>query len=280
MYVFAEPVTEEQADEIQQAGEAAQEEFARTVVGIPEDDQRSQEAWQDIQDDIDKQVGEDQNSVSTGENGEASTSRESLDESEAASEESAEETAEETVEEVAETPEEITKTTEEADENTDEGIVRSTVDALEPTSTTEKPLMGWILSVRNLVNGGYVERPTNFTDHDEWKVEYHIKEISEQSRWKLYNALKERRRQLIGMDEEETDKKLKHYRDLISRFSHRGRKWRIEQDQLNEEKGVQVYRPLGPGSDAAAANETTRSNEAFGREKTEEILDGVPASPS
>ncbi|USP75750.1 hypothetical protein yc1106_03024 [Curvularia clavata] len=276
MYVFAEPVTEEQADEIQQAGEAAQEEFARTVVGIPEDDRRTQEAWQDIQDDIDKQVGEDQNSVSTGESGEAGSSRESLDESETASEETAEETAEEATQTLEETTE---KTNEETTEDAQEGSTESTANVLDPTSTSEKPLLGWTLSVRNLVNGGYVDRPTNFTDQDEWKVEYHIKEIPEQSRWKLYNALKERRRQLIGMDEQETDKKLKHYRDLISRFSRRGRKWRIEQDQLNEEKGVQVYRPLGPGSDAAV-NEQTRPDEVFGCEKKEEILDGVPASPS
>ena len=157
--------------------------------------------------------------------------------------------------------------------------MESTDNASKTTSAPEKPLMGWILGIRNLVNGGYVDRPTNFTDLDEWKIEYHIKEIPEQSRWKLNNALKERRRQLVGMDEDEMDKKLKHYRDLISRFSHRGRKWRMEQDQLNEEKGVQLFRPLGPGSDAAI-NEKTTLNEALGHEKKEEILDGIPASPS
>ena len=271
MYVFAEPVAEEQADEIQQAGETAQEEFARNVVGIP--DRRTSKTWEDIQDDIDEQIGEDQNSVPTGEDGEASASQEALNESEAVFDEPAKETTEETAQETAE------ETAEETTEDQDERSAENMEHVSKSASTSKKPLIGWTLSVRNLVNGGYVDRPTNFTDEDEWKVEYHIKEIPEQSRWKLYNALKERRRQLVGMDEQETDKKLKHYRDIISRFSRRGREWRTEQDQLTEEKGVEVFRPLGPGSDAATV-ENTRPDEALDHGKTEEILDGVPASPS
>lgn len=287
MYIFAEPVTEEQADDIQQAGETSQQDFARDIVGIPEDDRRTQEAWQDIQDDVDEQINEDQKIVSIAESSEAdATQQEALDASKDASEdvseesieetteEAAEETAEEATEETAEetageTAEEIAEetaeeTAEEATKDGDEESVGDVEGVPEPTSISEGPLMGWTLSVRNIVNGGYVERPVDFTEQDEWKVEYHIKEIPEQTRWRLYNALKERRRQLIGLDEEETDKKLKPYRDLISRFSHRGRQWRIEQDQLNESKGVQMFRPLGPGSDAA------REHDEAATEKMEE----------
>ncbi|KAJ5021344.1 mitochondrial protein Pet127-domain-containing protein [Bipolaris maydis] len=263
MYIFAEPVTEEQADEIQQAGETAQQDFARDIVGIPEDDRRSQEAWQDIQDDVDEQISEDEKIISIAESSEADASQqEALDASKDASEQVSKEPIEETAEETAD--ETANETAEESTNDGDEESVGDVEDVPEPTSNSEGPLMGWTLSVRNLVNGGYVERPVNFTEQDDWKVEYHIKEIPENARWRLYNALKERRRQLIGLDEEEADKKLKPYRDLISRFSHRGRQWRMEQDQLNESKGVQVFRPLGPGSDAACEHDEAAT------EKTEE----------
>ncbi|KNG45094.1 mitochondrial membrane protein pet127 [Stemphylium lycopersici] len=279
MYVFAEPVTDEQADAIQSAGEAAQKAFARNVVGLGRDDPKTQAEWQDIQDDVDEQVGEDQNSISTSKDPkELSTEEEHLTDSERVSEEESEEEAKETA------------TTKEH-----ESI---------PTAASEGPLMGWTLTVRSLVNGGYVERPTNFTDDDEWKIEYHIKEIPEENRWKLYNAVRERRRQLVGQDDEEADKNLKTYRDLISRFSRRGRKWREEQDKIDQEKGVEIFRPLGPGSDAVRSDdEVTRPktekdhvndemekpeptseepklDEPLSQQKKEEILDGVPSSPS
>ncbi|CAG5188463.1 uncharacterized protein ALTATR162_LOCUS11962 [Alternaria atra] len=260
MYVFAEPVTEEQAEEIQNAGEAAQKEFARNVVGVGKDDPETQAAWQEAQDDVDEQIDVDQNPKEVAEQ---------EDEPLTSSGESAEETAEET--------ETLTE------------------DIVEPPSTPQGPLMGWTLTVRNLVNGGYVERPEQLNEFDDWKMEYHIKEIPEETRWKLYNALKARRHQLIGQDEEQVDKGLKHYRDLIQRYSNRGRQWREEQDRLNAAKGVQLFRPLGPGSDAIASHhETTLENdrteepyseeskpdESLSKEKKEEVLHGLPSVPS
>jgi hypothetical protein len=283
MYVFAEPVTEEQADEIQNAGEAAQKEFARTVIGLDKGDPETQAAWEDIQDEVDEQLDEDQNSTS-------------------------EKTGNSNVEQ-SEEPET-------ASEDSPEGIVgemsTNTEDSSESASSTEGPLMGWTLAVRSLVNGGYVQRPEKLGHEDEWKIEYHIKEIPEGTRWKLYNALKERRRQLIGQDEEEANKGLQHYRDLIKRFTNRGRKWREEQDRLNDTNPGQLFRPLGPsGSDGAepynevtkvdesldevttaeepldenttveeSSNDDKQAAESLSQEKKAEVLDGMPASPS
>jgi hypothetical protein len=243
MYVFAEPVTEEQADEIQNAGEAAQKAFARNVVGLGKTDSEKTTAWEDVQDDVDEQLDKDESGV----------------------------------------PEEIEEETEEATEG-----------ETGETTTSEGPLMGWTLTVRNLVNGGYVDRPNRLDNSDEWKIEYHMKEIPEESRWKLYNALKDRRHQLIGQDEEEASKSLKHYRDLIKRFSNKGRKWREEQDKLNDANPGQLYRPLGPGADSSDdvmnaydLDENTtvdpgsaHATESMSQEKKEEVLDGMPASPS
>jgi hypothetical protein len=253
MYVFAEPVTEEQADQIQSAGEAAQKAFARDVVGLGEKADPEAPAWEDVQDEVDEQVGEDQSGA------------------------------------LAETEDAPAKTAD-------------TPAEMEAAPTSAGPLMGWTLTVRNLVNGGYVEQPNKLDNQDEWKIEYHMKEIPEESRWKLYNALKERRHQLIGQDEEEASKGLKHYRDLIKRFSDKGRRWRNEQDKLNNASPGQLFRPLGPGSDVDAmesyndvtkadetfdenttvepSNDDTQAIESMSRETKEEVLDGMPASPS
>lgn len=220
MYVFAEPVTEEEADRIQSVGDAAQKDFARTVVGVGKDDPEVQAAWQDLQDEVDEQVDEDKNAAPTTE---AQGDEHASQEAEATEDASSEEVA---------------------TENT------------KPSTSREAsvgPLMGWTLTVRSKVNGEYVERPEKLDMRDDWKIEYHIQDIAESTRQKLYLALKERRRQLIGQDEEAVDRGLQHYRNLIQRYSDRGREWRKEQDKINEARGVQIYKPLGPGSDAVAS---------------------------
>ncbi|KAI4941433.1 hypothetical protein J4E86_010466 [Alternaria arbusti] len=287
MYVFAEPVTEEQADEIQNAGEAAQQEFARRVVGIGKDDPEAQAAWQEAQDDVDEQIGADQAPQEP-------TARES--EPLTNIEESTDNVAEEAVEEQEEIAEPA------------EGEEASAEDTVQPASVPKGPLMGWTLTVRSQVNGGYVDRPEQLSEYDDWKLEYHLKEIPAETRWKLYSALKARRHELIGQDEEAIDKSLKHYRDVISRYTNRGRKWREEQDKLNDVKGVQVFRPLGPGSDADIVapgheamketeasdkteisqeqaaeepySEESKPDELLSKEKKEEVLDGLPSVPS
>jgi hypothetical protein len=245
MYIFAEPVTEEQADEIQSVGNAAQKHFARTVVGVGKDDPEVQAAWQDIQGEVDEQVDEDGEARSTTERQE-----ENLPEKVDLFADTVEETAVE-----AEGQESTETVADAADVDVVEGDSEQPPEVTPEVATAttpppDGPLIGWTLTVRSKVNGGYVERPEQFTQEDDWNVEYHVQEIPEASRWRLYNALKERRRGLIGMEEQEVDKGLKNYRDTIQRFSNRGREWRKQQDKLNEEMGVQLYRPLGPGSDA------------------------------
>ena len=273
MYVFAEPVTEEQADELQNKGEAAQKHFARTVVGL----NRNQEEWQDIQDEVDEQVDEDNSGERVEESAEKSVQEEDgtetveedgTDTVEESSSEASEGEAAEGVDE-NEVDESIGESIgeSEVDEGVNEGVNEGEVDegvdgseaaGIEtlPSNAAEEakpsgPLMGWTLTTRSKVNGGYVDRPIAFTAEDEWQLEYHIQDIPEESRWRLYEAVKERRRGLIGQEEQEVDKSLQNYRDLIQRFSNTGREWREQQDKIDEEMGIQVYRPMGPGSENA-----------------------------
>jgi hypothetical protein len=197
MYVFAEPVTEDEAEAIQNRGEKDQREFARSVVGLERDSTDGQSAWQELQSNVDREV--DQGETATEQAG-----------------------------------------------NT-EAVNIEAVDEL-PEEKTEGPLIGWTLTVRSKVNGDYVDRPENLQDEDSWELEYHIKEIGNNMLWKSYNAIKERRRKLAP--NQGTTESLEHYRDLIKRYTKRGRAWRAKQDQLLEEQGVKMYKPLGPGSDA------------------------------
>jgi hypothetical protein len=245
MYIFAEPVTDEQADEIQSAGEAAQKEFAQTVVGIGKNDPEVQAAWHSIQDTVDEQVDEDHGS-------------------ELSDETPGEKVSEQTDEQVPE-QEDATETAGEQSSNESEkpgsAAQETRIDEPIPESEPEPegPLMGWTLTIRNKVNDGYTDRPSRLTAEDEWKIEYHVQEIPEASRWRLYTAVKERRRGLVGHTEE-ADKSLKNYRDLIQRFSNRGRKWRETQDKLDEEMGIQVYKPLGPGSETAITDRSDKDS--------------------
>ena len=56
MYIFAEPMTEEQADEIQSRSEIANKKYERDVIGVDRSEQELQEEWQDIQHSVDERV--------------------------------------------------------------------------------------------------------------------------------------------------------------------------------------------------------------------------------
>lgn len=258
VYIFAEPVTEEQADKIQSEGDAQQKEFARTVVGIGKDDSEVQAAWRKTQDEVDEQLAADQRSVPA--TGLATDEAELL---EAVEEEAIEEAVKEASEEkeFQETDEaDQEKELEEADEAVPQEVTEATDEQVckdaddEPyigqEETESTPLMGWTLIARSKVNDHYVTRPAEFSSEDSWELEYQIKEIPASKRWQLYDALKQRRRDTIGQTEEEVDHDLKFYRELIHGYSARGKKWREQQDEIEQKLGVTVYRPMGPGSGA------------------------------
>jgi hypothetical protein len=241
MYIFAEPVTEEGADEIQNAKQLAQKAFARDIVGIDRNDPEIQKEWHDIQDSVDTEVDEDEN---RGQVEEAEDLKEpEVDEAEdnditlVEDEDAAEDVIEDTAEDTADAAER----TEIAEDDTEENMAELVHDG---------PLIGWTLAVRSRVNGVYVERPEMLTSEDNWTVEYHIKEIAPDARWNLYNKVKEDRRKLIGRAEDEQNSSLENYRGMIRNFSNRGRRWREQQDKVDDQNETQIFRPLGPGSQA------------------------------
>ncbi len=298
MYIFAEPVTEEQADEIQAKGAAAQEEFARNVVGVGKDDPEVQAAWQELQDEVDDQVDEDksddqvvekQEDQADHEDGEISEEIESeedlVDHEEPGSvhQKQTDNSLEPEPEDASEHIDDLTKDTPDAEttfpadttpaseihadilsedldtphvsvDDPDSATQSSEVEVivgdkamLESIQAPRGPLMGWTLTIRSKVNGEYVHRPEKYTEQDNWELEYHIQEIPEEIRWKLFDGVIKRRHQLLDKDRE-VEERLKLYRQFIHEYSNRGREWRLEQDKLDEAKPIQLYKPLGPGS--------------------------------
>ena len=217
MYIFAEPVTEEQADAIQNKNQEAYRAFERDVVGIKKDDPTLQAEWHKIQ----EQVNEELDEVET-EEGEKVTGGE-------VDGDSVPSPTEETSTQDAESP--------------------------EPEPATG-PLMGWTLVVRHRLNGSYVERPENLKASDSWTVEYHIREIKEADRWPLYEKVKKKRDDLIGeqRDSEGAKAGLERYREVIRKYTNRGRKWREEQDALAAQGEPEIFQPLGPGSKAQSSD--------------------------
>lgn len=248
MYVFAEPVTEERADEIQNTGVEYAREWARRVIGVGKNDPEAQEEWKDLQEEVDEQVSKDGTTDTDVETPATAQEVETSAESEASTESEKEAMFEPAA----------------ADNESDE--IKITPPKHVKDEVDSGPLAGWTLTVRNKVNGHYLKRPENLEPEDNWQIEYHIAEIESENVWNLYDATKERRRLLVGKDEQEENKGLANYRKLISRFSSRGRKWRTKQDQIDEARGVQIFKPLGPGTPEFAA----RSN---GEAEAEEVAE-------
>lgn len=225
MYIFAEPVTEEQADEIQSSKSEAMKEFERSVIGVMRDDPEVQAEWQNIQHRVDEEVIEDE-----------------TEEKDVVVDEDAEADAQ-TIPES--TSEEQTSNEDDSAEDQEESET--------PTLDETKPLMGWTLVIRNRVNGNYVDRPSKLKPSDDWTIEYNIKEIKT-APWKAYEKMQARRKKLIGMTREEQVKSLGHYREMIKKYSLRGRRWRLRQDEIDATLPRHVFRPLGPGSEDYAGS--------------------------
>lgn len=217
MYIFAEPVTEEQADAIQNKNREAYRAFERDVVGLKKDDPALQAEWHKIQ----EQVNEELDDVESQESEKA---------------------------EGGEVDGDSTPST------TEQELVE---DAQAPgPGSAQPPLMGWTLVVRHRLNGSYVERPENLKPMDSWTVEYHVREINEDDRWPLYEKVKEKRDKLIGEARDSPSAKagIEKYRQVIKKYTNRGREWREGEDALAAQSQPEVYRPLGPGSKAQSSS--------------------------
>ncbi|KEQ75668.1 Pet127-domain-containing protein [Aureobasidium namibiae CBS 147.97] len=113
----------------------------------------------------------------------------------------------------------------------------------------DKPILGLVLTVRSKVNDEYVERPENLRKHQNWTIDYSLTEKSDQVARREYAGAKVRRKKTYAklnsnLDKTDPDSTESSYNiayiDMLKELSEKGRKMRagIDQKTANQPKIV------------------------------------------
>ena len=103
--------------------------------------------------------------------------------------------------------------------------------------SAQGPLAAYVLTINNRVNGRPVTRPRNpFTEKDEWEVAYSLLSIDNPQRaWALYNMCKQRRHKEMGEDKKKA-RDMDYFKNLLKRVTEDGRTWRREVDAKEQQE--------------------------------------------
>lgn len=92
-------------------------------------------------------------------------------------------------------------------------------------------LLGLILTVRNKVDGEYVQRPHNLSPNRKWTVEYSIQTMKLERAHKLYAQVKMRRKRSMADDRLDRDKAWhRMFGSMLPKLSARGREFRRREE--------------------------------------------------
>ncbi|ETN40384.1 uncharacterized protein HMPREF1541_04661 [Cyphellophora europaea CBS 101466] len=100
---------------------------------------------------------------------------------------------------------------------------------------SSKPLMAFKVMVRSSVNGKPVGRPANLGASDDWKLEYTIEELPAVRAASKYRLCKSRRAAALKLAMQERDGR-DYFRERLLRMSQAGEKWRQQQDELDAQR--------------------------------------------
>jgi hypothetical protein len=126
----------------------------------------------------------------------------------------------------------------ETDEARSTESLSDTVSVTSPDASTEatkpkSPVFAMTLTIRNLVNGEYVERPTELSKDDKWTIEYALVDsIAEERAQNLYEACKKRRSQALSSEKKESNY-FNSYLENLRAISQQGRAWREGQNEID-----------------------------------------------
>lgn len=126
----------------------------------------------------------------------------------------------------------------EAEESTDAAEQTETAAT---TASSKEEILGLILTVRNRVNGQYVERPENLSNIDNWIVPYHLEELSTKRAGVIYRALKKRRQAALAPDRDRKDEWEKMYQGNLKHHSQKGHRFRRRETAAAKTKPVHIY---------------------------------------
>lgn len=144
----------------------------------------------------------------------------------------------------------------EAISKTSESELKAELEA-DADAEEEKPLLGLVLTVRSKVNGEYVERPERLRKTHDWTIEYSLTEKAAPVARREYTGAKMRRRRVYEKLDSNLDKKDSdsteltyndHYINMLKELSEKGRNIRagLDQKAANQPKivvGMPYFKP-------------------------------------
>ncbi|KAE8377866.1 mitochondrial protein Pet127-domain-containing protein [Aspergillus bertholletiae] len=111
----------------------------------------------------------------------------------------------------------------------------------EKVSSNGRELLAMTLVTKNFVNDRIVDRPDDLKADDYWNVEYELSELKGEKAYALYAACQKRREKaLTGRGEDETDVANNVYIRRLREISKNGREYRKRENKLDKESGIVV----------------------------------------
>ncbi|KAK3685056.1 mitochondrial membrane protein Pet127 [Podospora appendiculata] len=104
-------------------------------------------------------------------------------------------------------------------------------------------VFGMILTIRNKLNGEYIQRPYNLNSKDSWTVEYAIEEIAPARTKTLYNMVISRRTKLLDRKDDGEDKGRawnEMFQGKLEQYSMKGRAHRARETEFAKRHPVHV----------------------------------------
>lgn len=116
----------------------------------------------------------------------------------------------------------------------------ATGESIEAEEDNDFELLGMVLTIKNKVNGEYVERPDNLVKDDEWDVEYNIEELPDARAHVLYTQCQARRKTVFMMAQEKPSFE-SMYAGQMARATKKGREFREKEDMQARRRPVEIY---------------------------------------
>ncbi|KAL4801683.1 mitochondrial protein Pet127-domain-containing protein [Aspergillus unguis] len=237
MYIFYEPVTEEEIQQIQTRNKAEIDAYQQRVLNLPKN---SSSVSSDSEDTEETKFIEEEETVDD-ETPDDDTAEDVEDETPVAhvGEVSAGEFSAEGVSAEEASPEQTS--TEQAlpeqastEQTSTEQAPTQTDAASEPQ---EREVSAIYLTINNYQNGQRVERPEDFRAHDLWTVRYQMSDLEGPKVQSLYEACMRRRQNALETAAQEPQS---NYLKKLKRLSQRGRDLSRNQDERDKQNGVTV----------------------------------------
>ncbi|KAE8145613.1 mitochondrial protein Pet127-domain-containing protein [Aspergillus avenaceus] len=109
------------------------------------------------------------------------------------------------------------------------------------SKTEGRELLAMTLLVKNYVNGKLVDRPSDLKKSDTWSIDYELSEMEGKQAHALYQACQKRREKaLSGRGEDETDVAGNVYIRRLREISQAGRHFRMGEEERDKKEGTVV----------------------------------------